>query len=175
MTEGSRRGVTRGYVWGLIFATVIVAVALVIATWGLLALATDSQPVTTPGISFVVVPLVVGAALALLVWGLWSQCLTLLRGLRTPPWAHTIGLAAAAFLVWSVGGTLAGLEVTDTWLSPYALGLGLIWGVVSLLCWAVLARRVYTDKPPPQWPWERRGEPGPDWRGDDPWGGRERD
>lgn len=173
MTESPRRGVTRGYVWGLIGAALIIAVAVTVAVWGLLGLATARQPVETPGVPPGAAPVIVFVALLALAWALWLQSLQLLRGRRTPPWAHTLTAAVSAYLIWGLGGVLLGLTVTDTWLSPFAALLTPIWAFASLLCWAILARRVYTDKPPPQWPWERRGEPGPDWGdGQDPWGGQ---
>ncbi|MGK0722743.1 hypothetical protein [Leucobacter sp. W1478] len=168
MTEASRRGVTRGYVGGLVFATVAVVLALIVAVWGLLALFSDRDPVQTAGITPAAVPLILAAALSALAWGLWLQAVQLLRGLRTPPWAHTLVMAGGAYLIWCLGGLLAGLSIDDTWLSPYAATLTIIFALGSLLFWAVLARRVFTDKAPPQWPWERRSESGPDWQtGDD--------
>ena len=136
MSTGSRRGVTRGYVWGLICATLVIAVALVVASWGLITLFTDRLPVQTPGVPMTVASILIIVALGLLAWGLWLQALELLRGLRTPPWAHTLTLAGGAYLVWSLGGLLAGLSVDDTWVSPFALTLALVWAVASLLCCA---------------------------------------
>lgn len=175
MSEGrphDRRGVTRGYVVGLVAATTIVAVALVVAVWGLLGLAVGREPVTTPALGIAAAELIVGAAVVLLAVGLWKQALVLLRGRRTPPWAHTLVLGFGAYFVWCLGGVLAGMSIEDTWLSPFALALALIWALCSLLFWAVLARRVYTERGVPKWPWERRGEDeGPDWtdrfRGED--------
>lgn len=171
MTEGPRRGVTRGYVWGLIFATMIVAVALIIASWGLISLFGQREPVQTAGIALPAAQLIVAVALAVLCWGLWRQAISLLRGLRTPHWGYIIALMGGAYLIWCLLGTLVGLSLDDTWLSPFAAALALIWGLASLLFWSVLARRVYTDRPTPKWPWEKRGEPGPDWANtdDDPW------
>ena len=177
MTEGHRRGVTRGYVGGLVFAVTIVAFALLLAAWGGLALATGGGPVSTPGIGLVISALIVLVCLAALAWGLWSQSLVLLRGRRGPSWAHILLVSIGGYLLWCLAGLLAGLSVEDTWISPYALSLALAWGIGAVLHWAVLARRVYTDRPTPQWPWERRGEPGPEWTnfGDDPWRDPERD
>ncbi|MCB1273094.1 MAG: hypothetical protein KDB25_01670 [Leucobacter sp.] len=159
-----RRGVTRGYVVGLLVATVIVAVALVVATWGLLGMAIDREPVSTPGVSLPAAEVIVLFALVALAAGLWNQALVLLRGRRRPPWAHIVVLGFGAYFVWCLGGLIAGLSIEDTWLSPFALALGLIWALCSLLFWAVLARRVYTERGVPQWPWERRGDDeGPDW------------
>lgn len=159
-----RRGVTRGYVVGLIGAAVIVAAALVISAWGILGVLLDRDPVLTPGVGPVAAELIVLLGLLVLALGLWLQALVLLRGRRRPPWAHVIVLAAAAYFVWCLGGILAGMSTDETWLSPFALALALIWAVCSLAFWAVLARRVYTDRPAPRWPHERRGDDdGPDW------------
>lgn len=174
MNTSPRRGVTRGYVGGLIFAVVIVALALLIAAWGGLALATQGGPVSTPGIGLGVASIIIIVALAVLAWGLWSQALLLLRGQSAPPWAHMLLLGAGGYLIWCLGGLLAGLTIQDTWLSFYAVILGIVWAVASLLYWAVLARRVYTERPTPRWPWEKRGEPGPDWNNDNPWTGESR-
>jgi len=141
----------------------IIAVALLVATWGALAWKTDGGPVSTPGIPLQVAPLIVIVAVGGLAWGLWSQSLVLLRGRKSPSLTHTLIIAVGGYLIWCLLGLLAGFSIADTWLSWYSLTLALIWGFSSLLCWALLARRVYTERPTPQWPWERRGEPGPDW------------
>lgn len=162
--DDRRRGVTRGYVVGLVSASTIVAVALVVATWGLIGLVSGRAPVMTPRISSVAAEVVVLAAVLLLATVLWAQALVLLRGRRRPPWAHLIVGGLGGYFVWCLGGVLAGLSIEETWLSPFAWSLGVIWAVASLLFWAVLARRVYTDRQPPRWPWERRGDDdGPDW------------
>lgn len=162
MTEGSRRGVTRGYVGGLTVAAVILAAALVIASWGFISLFTGRDPITTPGISRAATPLIVILALGLLGWRLWEQALALLRGRRTPPIGQALVVAVGAYLVWCLLGGILGLSAGETWLSPYAGMLIPIWTLAALLFWAVLVRRVYTDRPPPRWPWERREEREPD-------------
>lgn len=177
MSSGSRREVTRGYVGGLILAAVIVAAALLIATWGLLALALERDPVTSDGVPRWAAPLLLLIVLALLGCTMWQQALVLLRGRKAPAWGLVVAIAGGSYLVWCLGGLLAGLSIDETWVSPFAASLAPVCGVASLLFWAVLARRVYTDRPVPKWPWERRGEPGPDWAiGDeDPWRDDRRD
>lgn len=158
MTSGGspdRRGVTRGYVGGLIAAFVMVATALVVAVWGMIAVAANRAPVDTPGVWVLAAQLIVGIALALLAWGLWRQTIDLLRGRRTPPWGHTVAITVGGYLVWCLLGTLFGLSIAETWVSPFAIAIALVWAVCSLGFWAVLARRVYTDRPVPRWPWER--------------------
>lgn len=158
MTGGSRRGVTRGYVAGLVLAAVIVAAALLIAGWGLLSLAMQREPVSSDGVPRWAAPLLLVLGLALLAAALWQQALVLLRGRRGPAWGVIVVAAGGVYLLWCLGGVLAGLSVDETWVSPFAAALPLIWVVASLLFWAVLARRVYTGRPAPKWPWERAEE-----------------
>lgn len=159
MTEGAPRGVTRGYVGGLIVASAIVATALVVVGWGLLSLVLSRPPVAHPDVPLWVAPLVVILALAALAWGLWRQALgLLLRGRRAPAWGIVVSLAGGAYLIWCLAGMLAGMGLSDTWTSPFAALLAAIWALVPLLFWGVLARRVYTDRPVPKWPWEREEE-----------------
>lgn len=160
MNEGARRGVTRGYVGALIVATVVVAAALTVASWGLLSLALQRSPVLTDGVSVWVAPLLVIILLAGLAWALWNQAVTLLKGRRQPQWGSILVAAIGAYLVWCLGGQLAGMQLVDTWLSPFSVALVVIWAVSALIFWAVLSRRVYTDRPPPRWPWERDEETG---------------
>lgn len=156
------RGVTRGYVWGLLLATLIIAAALVVVTWGMYSLLSGRPPVETDGVARWVSPVGVVVAIGVLAWGLWQQALVLLRGQRTPSWAYVVVLAGLAYLVWCFIGMLGGLSISETWLSPYALLLAPIWAISSLIFWAVLARRVYTNRSTPKWPWEDRENDGPE-------------
>lgn len=169
MTQ-ARRGVTRGYVAGLILAAVIGATALTVAIWGLLALALARDPISTT-LPIWAGPLTLLGALALLAGGLWLQALALLRGRQGPHWAYVLALGGGSYLLWCLVGTAAGLESTETWASPFAISLIPVWVLASLLFWAVLARRVYSDRGTPRWPWERDDDLGPDWAnyGLDPW------
>lgn len=153
MTDGPRRGVTRGYVGGLIVAAAIVATALTVASWGTIALASGRDPVSSE-VSPALAPLLLVAALAMLCIGLWRQALALLRGRRAVSWGAVVSLAGGAYLVWCIGGALGGLSIDETWVSPFAAVLAPIWAASALLFWSVLARRVYTDRPAPRWPWE---------------------
>lgn len=165
MTDASRRRVTRGYVGGLIAAVAIFAAALVVAGWGGLTYFTGVMPVETEGIWVLAAEAIVLIGLGGLAWGLWAQALVLLRGKRTPSWPHIIVLAAGMYVLWCVAASLWGMALEETWLSPFALVLAVVWAIASLVFWAILARRVYTDRPVPKWPWEKPGE-GPDtsWR-----------
>lgn len=158
MTEGSRHGVTRGYVGGLILAAVIVAIALLVAVWGVLALLGDREPVSSDAVPRWAGPILVAVAVAGLAAGLWQQALILLRGQRTPAWGLIVTSAVGGYLVWCLGGILAGMSIDETWVSPFAASLVPIWAIVAVLFWAVLLRRVYTDRPTPKWPWERAEE-----------------
>ncbi|MFA5606936.1 MAG: hypothetical protein WDA07_07085 [Leucobacter sp.] len=160
MSEGARRGVTRGYVGALIAATGVVAAALTVASWGILSLALQRSPVLTEGVPVWVAPVFVIVLLAGLAWALWNQAVTLLKGRRQPQWGSIFVVAIGAYLVWCLGGVLAGMQLLDTWLSPFSAALVVIWAVSALIFWAVLSRRVYTDRPPPRWPWERDEETG---------------
>lgn len=157
MTAG-RRGVTRGYVGGLIAAADVVAFALLIAVWGLTSLALDREPVSSAAVPLWAAPILIVIGIALLSWSLWRQALALLRGRRGPSWSEIITVSLGAYLVWSLGGFLAGMSVEETFVSPFAALLVPIWGLSAILFWAVLARRVFTDRDVPKWPWERREE-----------------
>lgn len=157
MTDGPRRGVTRGYVGGLTLAAVIVAAALTVATWGMLALLLGRDPVSSdvPG---GLAPMLILFGLVLLGVTLWQQALVLLRGRRTLNWGVLLSLGGGVYLLWSLGGTLGGMSIEETWLSPFAAVLAPVWAIAAVLFWLVLARRVYTDRPAPKWPWEREDE-----------------
>lgn len=172
MTESHRRGVTRGYVRGLIFAVVVIAFSLMLVAWSALSLASGGGPVTTPGVGFGATALPVLTCLVMLALVLWSQSLVLLRGRRALSWTHLLLASIGGYLLWCLLGMAVGLSLADTWLSPYALSLAVTWAIGALLAWALLTRRVYTDRPAPQWPWEKRGDvEGPDWANteEDPW------
>lgn len=157
MTASAPRRVTRGYAAALIFAAVIVATALLVAVWGLLSALAGRDPVASH-VKFWAAPFIVVLLLGVLAAGLWQQTLVLLRGRRRPSWGIVISLGGGAYLLWCLLGMLFGMDIADTWTSPFAGALAAIWAFASLLFWAVLARRVYTDRPPPRWPWERDGE-----------------
>ena len=69
-----------------------------------------------------------------------------------------LGAAFGIYLLWGLCGVLVGLTNEETWFSPFAFILMPVWAVAVVLFWLVLARRIYTDRPTPQWPWERREE-----------------
>ncbi|MFD5599411.1 hypothetical protein ACFWHR_05085 [Leucobacter sp. NPDC058333] len=162
MTPEPRRGVTRGYVGGLVGAAIITAAALLVAAWGGLALALNRDPVESGGVGAWVAPVILATGLGILGFTLWRQALTLLRGRRGPAWSSIVTVAVGSYLWWSLLGMLGGMSLGETWLSPFAATLPAIWAIAALLFWAVLARRVYTDRAAPQWPWERNERDGRD-------------
>lgn len=169
MSEGRRRGVTRGYAWGLILANTVVAVSVLIAVWGITAYLSGAGPVVTENVAFAFAELAVGVTLAALIWVLWSQTIAILRGRTSASWSHVLIAGLSGYLLWSLLGTAAGLSAQETWISPYALSLAIIWACSVIVGWALLTRRLYSDRATPQWPWEKRDEPGPDWQNDRPW------
>lgn len=158
MNAAPRRGVTRGYVGALVLACTVLAASLVVAVWGMIALFSGREPITSAGVPRWAAPAVLAVVLGALAWGLWSQALVLLRGRRAPSWTHTIVLAVGSYLLWCLGGIAAGASIEETWLSPFAASLAPICALASFACWAVLMRRVYTDRGVPRWPWEREGD-----------------
>lgn len=162
----ARRRVTRGYVLALIGSATLLAASLVVLAWGLLAMFSESEPVSSEAVPAPVGPVLLGFALAALAWGMWRQALALLRGRRTPYLGMVVIESLGGYLLWCLGGVLAGMTISETWLSPYAWLIVPTFALSSLTFWAVLARRVYTDRPVPRWPWEKRDESGPEagWR-----------
>lgn len=158
MPEGARRGVTRGYVLGLLAASLIVAAALVLVGWGGLSLLIGRGPVTTDGVPLWFGVLTIVIAMAMLAAVQWRNAISLLKGRKSPDWGSVVVAAGLAYLIWCLAGVLAGMSIGETWISPFAALLAPIWAIAVLLFWAVLARRVYTDRPAPKWPWERHEE-----------------
>ena len=149
-----RRKVTRAYVWMIIVAAITLAVSFLVFAWGMLRYTTGRYPVETE-VTSLLGPLTVVVIFATTTWSLWRQSLTILRGSTTAPVAQGLGNGLLAYVIWSVVGSLAGLRFDETWMSMFALVIIPIVVVVHLLAWAVLVRKVYTDRPTPQWPWER--------------------
>lgn len=148
--------ITKGYAFGLISAVVIFVAALLIAGWGLLSLFTEQSPVDSSVPTFLA-PLLIFINLLILWWILWQQTLSLLRS-NKPAWSLLIVAPGVAYLVWSLGGSLAGMSIAETWLSVFAFSFLLIWPAGLLIFWALLLRRLYSSKEAPKWPWERAEE-----------------
>lgn len=156
MSARVHRKPTRAYVRGLIGATLILAVALVVMSWGGLGLALDREPVESEGTPLWLGIVAIGSGLVLLGVLLWRQTIATLRGNSAPLWGVVLGAGVGSYLIWCVYGVIAGLTVDETWLSPFGVVLAPIWAISVLVFWGVLVRHVYTDMPTPQWPWEKR-------------------
>lgn len=150
-----RRKVTKAFVLGLAAMTSLLGLALLVAAWGLLALALNSKPVDSQ-VPFFVAPLIVVVAIAELYWMLWRIALRTLRGQSAPPWGRALLTAALGVAIWATLGFLAGLTAAEALFSVYVLALALSWFVSAIVFWLLLARQVFTDKPTPLWPWERK-------------------
>lgn len=156
MNSREPQRVTRTYARGLVAAVAVLAVAILVASWGLVALWLEVSPVssTVPNMA---APLIIFAALIVLIAALWHQVLEILRGHR-PGWALLVIVPGLAYLIWCVGGVLVGMSVQETWLSPFAFILAVVWALALLIFWGVFLRKVYTDRGTPQWPWEKHSD-----------------
>jgi hypothetical protein len=157
LTGEKRRGVTRSYVWMLIFGCTFVTVSLVVAGWGLTALALLRLPVET-SVPTYYGPLVLVLLFLSLAASMWYQSLNVLRGHKTVPISRMIVMGLVAYIVWSLAGMLAGMSIGETWLSLFSFELVPLFAFGLLSCWYLLLRRVYTDRPTPRWPWEKHEE-----------------
>jgi hypothetical protein len=146
--------VTKAFVLGLAAMATLFGLAVLVAAWGLLALATDTKPVESQ-VPFFVAPLILVIALAELYGMLWLIALRALRGNSAPPWGLAFLASAGAVVVWAVIGFLAGFSVAEAFLGFYVLALAASWFLAAMLFWLLLARQVFTDRPTPLWPWER--------------------
>lgn len=153
----AKRGVTRAYVWTLIFACVLLSLAIISAAWGLTALFADTVPIASQ-VFIGAGPLLVGLALAFQAWTLGKAAIFLLKGSRRPPYHWLLLPGLCGYLVWCIGGMAFGMRISETWLSWYSLALVPIFWVTGFLCWITLWMRVYTNRESPRWPWERREE-----------------
>jgi hypothetical protein len=150
-----------------VFATVLY-LAAVVASFGLISLATDQEVISEPGAGPLVGPSMTGAAVAL------AFLMMLLVGIRTPPerqriapgYALATGLAALGMFIVT-GGLLAVVAdgqpfhlisfAADLLLRPFAWAVGALGFIVTVAYTWILALR-FTERGRPLWPWERRGE-----------------
>lgn len=154
--------ITKGYAVGLLAADAFFAVALLVLSWGLLSLWLAVSPVTSE-VSNLTAPGILIVCTAMLVFFLWRELISLLKGHR-PAWVLAIIIPGLAYLTWSLLGTLFSMNLSDTWLSPFALVLAVAWLIALLIFWAILLRKLYTGKDRPLWPWEKKDlDDGPDW------------
>lgn len=145
--------------------------ALVIAAFGLISLATDTDVIDIPGQNLLLGPTMVGSALIVVAVRLAGVAARHVRlreiGGRIPtvPLGGGALTGLAAFLVYIiVGGMLRSLAARDgeqlllfplhELLRPYAWALGALALLVHVLFAVVLA---YTGDNPgrPRWPWEK--------------------
>lgn len=141
----------------LIFASALLTVSLIVAFWGLTSLITLKFPVETQ-VPRTTAPGIIMVTIGVLAWSMWQQSLNVLRGHVAVPIGRAIGVAVVVYVIWSVLGMLAGMPAAETWLSPFAIELIPIFVLGALCGWWVLLRRVYTNKPTPQWPWEKKDQ-----------------
>lgn len=162
MSHPQPQRITRAYARGLVAAVAIFAVALLVFTWGLTALALQRDPVVTEVPKFTA-PAAVGVGLVILVWFLWRELISMIQGGR-PHWVLLIVVPGLTYILWSLVGTLAGLGLDETWVSPFSALLAVSWLISILIFWWILIRKLYSSKGRPQWPWEKKDlDEGPDW------------
>ena len=150
-----QRKVTRSFVLAVAGMTTVLALSLLVATWGFIALATGTSPIHSDVPCFLG-PSILALALAELFWMLWRTALALLRGRSTPPWSFALFTAALGYLTWGVIGSLAGLSTAEAWASVYPLVIAFVWFLSVHLFWLLLARQVFTTRTRWLWPWEKR-------------------
>ena len=162
MNERVPHRITRGYAFGLLAADAFFALSILVMGWGFLSLWIETSPITS-AVSNLTAPGLIFVCLAILIFMLWRELVSLLRGNR-PAWALAIVIPGIAYLVWSLLGMAATLTVSETWTSPFAFSLAGAWLIAVLLFWWVLLRKLYTEKGRPLWPWEKKDlDDGPDW------------
>jgi len=148
--------------------TAVLYLALVVAAFGLISLATNTDVITQPDAGPLVGPGMTGTAVLLVF------ILLLVLGVNTPPERQRIavgfavgtGLAAVAAFV-AAGAVLYAVGegqsismltfASSMLLGPYAAATGILAFIVVLVYSWILAARV-GENGRPLWPWERRGE-----------------
>ncbi|HEY8281701.1 MAG TPA: DUF6121 family protein [Leifsonia sp.] len=147
-----------------VFATLLY-LALVVAAFGLISLATDTEVISDPSAGPLVGPVMTGAAVLTLF------AFLLVIGTRVPgdrqriaPGA-ALGVGLACYLVFVVAGGVAGaagdpskllhytLFAADQLGSWYAISVGIAAALVTLLYQLVLVGR-FQQRGRPRWPWE---------------------
>lgn len=162
MNQRQPRRLTREYARGLVAAVAIFTIAMLVFTWGITAFLLERDPITTT-ISKMTAPAIVLLCLALLIFVLWRDLISMVKG-HPPTYYLLVVVPAGVYLLWSLLTTALNLSISEAWLSPFALGLAACWAIALLLFWWILLRRLYSDKGRPQWPWEKKDlDEGPDW------------
>lgn len=159
----------RTYATVIAFFAAGLYLALVVAAFGLISLATDTEVVADPSVGPLVGPAMVGAATLMLLIFL------VVLGTRVPadrqrvsP-AVALGVGVACYAVYAVAGAVAGSLADQGDLLRYvlfafaqlggwpAITAGIAAFVVTLLYQLVLVGR-FRQRGRPRWPWERDGE-----------------
>ena len=140
--------------------------AFVVATFGLISLATDTEVIRDPSAGPLVGPVMTGAA----VLAFFAFLLGI--GTRVPGDQQRIapgialGVGLACYLVFAVAGGVAGaagdpskllhfvLFAAQQLASWYAISVGIAAALVTLLYQLVLVGR-FQQRGRPRWPWER--------------------
>ncbi|ERK72009.1 DUF6121 family protein [Leifsonia aquatica] len=139
--------------------------ALIVAGFGLLSLATNTEVVADPAIGTLVGPIMVGAAVLALLLALIA------RGTRVPADRQRVSpgnallIGLVCYLVYVVAGAVAGIAgdpsqslravlfAAGQFGSWYAVLVGIAAFVVTLLYQLVLVGR-FAQRGRPRWPWE---------------------
>lgn len=138
--------------------------ALLVAAFGLISLATDTEVIADPAAGPLVGPIMTGAAVAVLL------VLLIVIGTRVPGDQQriapltAIGSGIACYLAYCLAGGVAGALVAGDVLhfvlfavgqlgSVYAIAVGVAAFLVTLLYQLVLVGR-FRQRGRPRWPWE---------------------
>lgn len=159
----------RTYATVIAFFATALYLALIVAAFGLMSLATDTEVVADPAVGPLVGPVMVGAAaLMLLIFLIVLGTRVPAERQRVSP-AVALGVAFACYLVYAAAGAVAwsladpggplryvlfALAQLGGW--P-AITAGIAAFVVTLLYQLVLVGR-FRQRGRPRWPWERDEE-----------------
>lgn len=140
--------------------------ALLVAAFGLISLATDTDVIADPAAGPLVGPVMTGAAVLVLLVAL------IVRGRATPPEQQRVspgtalGIGLACYLAYVIAGGIAGVATDPSqplgsvlfaagqFGSVYAIVAGVLAFVVALLFQLVLVGR-FRQRGRPRWPWEQ--------------------
>jgi len=159
----------RTYATVIAFFATALYLALIVAAFGLISLATDTEVVADPAVGPLVGPVMVGAsALMLLIFLIVLGTRVPAERQRVSP-AVALGVAFACYLVYAAAGAVAGSLADPGGPLRYvlfalaqlggwpAITAGIAAFVVTLLYQLVLVGR-FRQRGRPRWPWERDEE-----------------
>lgn len=159
----------RAYASVVAFFAAGLYLALIVAGFGILSLATNTEVVADPAVGTLVGPIMVGAAVVALLLALIGI------GTRVPADSQRVASGTAllvgvvCYLVYIVAGAVAGIAgdpsqslravlfAAGQFGSWYAVLVGLAAFVVTLLYQLVLVGR-FRQRGRPRWPWEGEGD-----------------